>query len=151
MSSQEALAKLRHIKNFLEVCCLNSDSTDFRGYGWTIARDYALKVENLVEQKITAWTEMTGGVQTSQLLLAQMDCPRPAKTTTKPGTGNLEVKTVEKKERCRTYNTCKTEDKCEYELTNPDRKCILKHECTWCKTNLKQSFRHQEWNCKKKN
>ena len=54
------------------------------------------------------------------------------------------------KERCKTYNSCKTEDKCEYELAHPDKKCILKHECSWCKVNLKQSYKHQEWACKKK-
>ena len=46
------LAKLRHIKNYLEVCCLNSEPTDFKIYGWTIAKDYALKVESGVEQNL---------------------------------------------------------------------------------------------------
>ena len=55
------------------------------------------------------------------------------------------------KAKCPTYNTCKTENKCEYELGHPDKKCILKHECSWCRTTLKQSWRHQEWNCKRKN
>ena len=128
---------------------LNSESADFRGYGWTIAKEYALKVESEVEQKITTWSEMSGGVQTSQLLLAQMDHPRPTKFEKPSGKTKPEI--TEKKERCRTYNTCKTEDKCEYELSHPDKKCLLKHECTWCKTNLRLSHKHQEWNCKKKN
>ena len=149
LSDGDFLAKLRHIKNFLEVCCLNSESTDFRGYGWSIAKDYALKVESEVEQNITAWSDMSGGVQTSQLLLAQMDCPRPAKTIVKPN-NDKDIRGTEKKERCRSYNTCKTIDKCDYELSHPDKTCILKHECSWCKTNLKQSWKHQEWNCKKK-
>ena len=46
------LGKLRHLKNVLEVCCLNSSSTDFTAYGWTLARDYAVKVENEVEQRL---------------------------------------------------------------------------------------------------
>ena len=154
LTDGEFLAKLRHIKNFLDVCCLNSEQTDFKGYGWTIAKDYAMKVEGEVEQKLTTWEEMTGGVQTSQLLLAQMDCPKPAKTGVKTGFGSGDGKdgkdqTV--KAKCPTYNTCKTENKCEYELGHPDKKCILKHECSWCRTTLKQSWRHQEWNCKRKN
>ena len=146
------LAKLRHIKNFLDVCCLNSEPTDFKGYGWTIAKDYALKVEGEVEQQHVNWEEMPAGVQTSQLLLAQMNCPKPAKSAPKGGLVNnkQEDKPVAKA-RCTTYNTCKTEDKCEYELSHPDKKCILKHECNWCKTNTKQSWKHQEWNCKRKN
>ena len=149
----ELLAKIRHIKNYLEVCCLNSEPTDFKGYGWTIAKDYALKVESEVEQNVTTWTEMTGGVQTSQLVLAQMDFPRPFTVPKKSGTArDLEPKqngTV--KERCKTWNSCKTLDKCEYEVNHPDKKCILKHECIWCKSNIGQSFKHQEWACKKKN
>ena len=151
LAEGELLAKLRHIKNYLEVCCLNSEQTDFKGYGWTIAKDYALKVEGEVDQNITTWVEMSGGVQTSQLVLAQMDFPRPNSFQKKAATGVGETKGTITKDRCRTYNTCKTDDKCDYEVSHPDKKCLLKHECTWCKTNLRQSFKHQEWNCKKKN
>ena len=151
LSDGEFLAKLRHIKNFLEVCCLNSEPTDFKGYGWTIAKDYALKVEGEVDRKVTTWPEMADGVRTNQLVLAQMDFPRPIPIQKKGGTGKeSDSKPSNTKDRCRTYNICKTEDKCEYELSHPDKKCYLKHECNWCKTNLKMSFRHQEWACKNK-
>ena len=153
LDERELLAKLRHIKNFLEVCCLNSEATDFRGYGWTLAKDYALKVEGEVDQKFISWTEMSSGVQTNQLVLAQMDFPRPSISIKKafPDKRDDYTKPPVTRERCRTYNTCKTENKCEYEVSNPDKKCILKHECTWCKTNLRLSHMHQELNCKKKN
>ena len=151
------LAKLRHIRNYLDVCCLNSDSSDFKGYGWSIAKDYALKVEGEVEQRLTSWEDMSGGVQTNQLVLAQMDCPKP--TASKPaqkggigGTGNKEKEALAAaKPRCPTYNSCKTDDKCEYEVSNPEKKCLFKHECNWCKKHLRQTWNHQEWNCKKKN
>ena len=148
----EFLAKLRHVKNVLDVCCLNSDSTDFKGYGWTIAKDYALKVEGEIEQKISNWEDLSGGVQTSQLVLAQMDHPKPIKTVhSDKSSDKKDDKSTSAKPRCTSYNTCKTEDKCNYEVNNPDKSCILKHECNWCKTNLRQSWKHQEWNCKKKN
>ena len=163
LSDADLLAKIRHIRNYLEVCCLNSEMTDFKGYGWTIAKDYATKVENEVEQHATAWSDMTAGVQTNQLVLAQMDFPRPSLPLKKAGTGygtgagygtgtarESEGRQVAK-EKCRTYNICKTSDKCEYEVSHPDKKCILKHECSWCRSNIGQSFRHQEWTCKKKN
>ena len=161
MSEEEFLAKLRHIKNILDVCCLNSESTDFKGYGWTLAKDYAQKVEGEIEQKISSWVGLSAGVQTSQLLLAQMDNPKPAgrpppRATDRP-TDRPADKLGEKgggkiapKPRCPTYNSCKTEDKCEYELSHPETKCILKHECNWCKSNLNQTWRHQEWGCKNK-
>ena len=147
LTAKDTLAKLSHLKNILDVCCLNSDSSDFMGYGWTIAKDYAVKVDASIEQKLTTWEEISGGIQTSQLLLAQMDFPKPNKPTKPAGSDPKKVE----KSRCSTYNTCKTEGKCEYEVTNPDKKCILKHECSWCKEKFKQSWRHQEWNCKKKN
>ena len=143
ISSAEFLSKLRHIKNILDVCCLNSDSTDFKGYGWTIAKDYAIKVENNVEHQLKSWDFVPEGIQTGQLVLAQMDYPKP------PVKQKEKVNEATKK-KCSTYNTCKTEDKCDFELENPDKKCIYKHECNWCKEKYKQSWKHQEWNCKKK-
>ena len=159
LSDSDFLAKLKHIKNYLEICCLNSEPTDFKCYGWTIAKDYAQKVERGVEQNLRAWSDMSGGVQTDQLVLAQMDFPRPVAPLVplrKYTSGREDIKssgtgTTATKEKCRTYNTCKVDDKCDYETNNPDKKCILKHECNWCKTHLKLSFRHQEWACKKKN
>ena len=154
LSEGEFLAKLRHIKNYLDVCCLNSESSDFKGYGWSIAKDYALKVEEEVEQKLTTWEEMSGGVQTNQLVLAQMDCPKPqaTKPALKVASGNKEKEALPAaKPKCPTYNGCKTDDKCEYEVSNPDKKCLFKHECTWCKKHLRQSWNHKEWSCKKKN
>ena len=154
LSDDVFLAKLCHIKNYLDVCCLNSEPTDFKGYGWSIAKDYALKVEGEVEQNITSWEEMPGGVQTSQLLLAQMDCPKPSKPAapTKGASGTYKEKEGPQvaKARCPSFNSCKSKDKCEYEVSNPDKKCLFKHECNWCKNNLKQSWRHQEWNCQNK-
>ena len=154
LSAGDFLAKVRHIRNYLEVCCLNAEPTDFKSYGWSIAKDYALKVENGVEHQLKSWEGMSGGVQTDQLVLAQMDCPRPNQPLKKAATGGRDSdlkSSTTTRERCRSYNTCKSEDKCDYELAHPDRKCILKHECTWCKTNLKISHKHQEWACKKKN
>ena len=154
LSEGAFLAKLRHIKNFLDVCCLNSEPTDFKGYGWSIAKDYAIKVEGEVDQNLTSWEELPGGVLTSQLLLAQMDCPKPSKTTAplKVASGIHKEKEAPPvaRARCPSFNSCKSKDKCEYEVSNPDKKCQFKHECSWCKTNLKQTWRHQEWNCQNK-
>ena len=72
----ELVGKLRHIKNIAEVCCLNSNITDFLSYGWSIARDYATKVEDEVNVSIVHWANMQPGIRTSSLVAAQMDCPR---------------------------------------------------------------------------
>ena len=113
ISHEVLLAKIRHLKNTFEVCCLNSTQYDFSAYGWTIARDYA---RNSVKRK---------------------EDPTNLPSTTK-------------KDRCTTFNTCTTEMKCSYEVSNPGRTCVKKHECSWCRTNLQQSYKHQEWKCQKK-
>ena len=143
--SGNQIGKIRHLKNTMEVCCHNSTAADFTSYGWTIAKDYALKVEEEVSQKLVTWQDMESKVRTSTLVLAQMDYPRPALKNV-----DKKLKDNEKKELvCYTFNKCTTKGKCEYEVTNPDKTCQRKHECSWCKSNLKQSCNHQAWECKR--
>ena len=147
MSEAMMLGKLRHLKNTLEVCCLNSTASDFTAYSWTLARDYATKVDNEVEQRLTTWQDMPAGVRTSTLVSAQMEHPRPApKHVFDPKKPPL----ADKKELCTTYNKCTTENKCEYEVTHPDKTCLRKHECSWCRINKRQGWKHQAWKCKNK-
>ena len=153
LSDEVFLARMRHLKNVLEVCCINSTEKDHLSYGWTLAKDYAQKVENEVDQKLSSWVEQPPGVRTDFLLLAQMDFPRPSakpkseKTLAGSGSGGART---EARDRCRTYNTCTIEGKCDYEVANPSKTCILKHECSWCRENLKQGFKHQLSKCRKK-
>jgi hypothetical protein len=133
----------------MEVCCLSSTATDFTAYGWTIAKDYAFKVEEEVEQKLASWPDMQSGVRTATLVLAQMDFPRPVPKV--PWVDNkTKPKESEKKDICTSFNRCTTEGKCEYEVSNPDKTCIRKHGCNWCRTNLRQSCKHQAWKCRRR-
>ena len=143
LSEGEILGKLRHIKCILEVCCLNSSATDFNTYGWTIARDYASKVDDEVTHGLVKWDEVTPGVRTSALVLAQMDCQRQS-------SAKLNKKEGDAVRICTTYNKCETKGKCDYEVNNPGKTCQRKHECSWCRSNLNQGNRHQAWECKKK-
>ena len=142
--NKEVLGKVRHVKNTFEVCCVNSDAKDFVSYGWILARDYAWKVENKVEQGITSCQAMPVGVQTSDLVLAQCEYPRPSKTIPKPADDKNQ------KKLCTTYNHCATMDKCEYEVTNPDKTCQRRHECSYCRKYFNQGYKHQEVKCSKK-
>ena len=144
ISHEVLLSKIRHLKNTFEVCCLNSSATDFCSYGWIIARDYALKVEEEVDQKFVSWHDMPPGIRTQTLLLSQMEHPRASIKK------KAEDTTTSKKDYCTTFNTCTTEMKCNYEVTNPGRTCQKKHDCSWCRANLHQSYKHQEWKCQKK-
>ena len=139
----ELIGKLRHIKHTLEVCCLNSSSTEFTGYGWLIAKDYALKVEEEVANGLVDWSDLQAGLRTNTLVLSQMDCPRQA--------SNKLPKKDSDKQLCTTYNKCTTSGKCDYEVANPGRSCQRRHECSWCRQKLGQGNKHQERECRKKN
>ena len=147
MQGEVLLAKIRHLKNVFEVCCLNSTPSDFSTYGWQIARDYAIKVEEEVEQNFVSWQDMVPGVRTQTLVLSQMEYPRQQVKKKVPESENLKAG---KKERCITFNNCTTEGKCDYEVANPGRTCNRKHECSWCRNNLQQSYKHQAWKCLKR-
>ena len=144
MQEGELVGKLRHIKAVMEVCCLNTSASEFSAYGWSLAKDYSTKVEEEVEQKLTSWMDMPAGVKTATLVAAQMDCPRPppAKSVPPPP---LTDKTI-----CLSYNRCTTDGKCQYEVENPTKTCQRKHECSWCRVNLKRSNKHQARLCKNK-
>ena len=131
------LAKLKHLRDVFEVCCINSTDSEFCEYGWTLARDYALKVQDKVDQQHHSWDTHTG-IQSDVLLSAQMEFPRPAKK-------ELPKSNVEKPP-CTTYNKCTTEGKCDYEVSS-GRACLRKHECAWCRKNRKQGHKHQENKC----
>ena len=141
LSAAVQFAKLRHLRDVFEVCCINSADTEFCDYGWTLARDYALKVQDRVDQQQHSWETHTG-IQSDVLLSAQMEFPRPAKKD-RPKIGDSSDRD---KPLCNTYNKCTTEGKCEYEVSS-GRACIRKHECTWCRKNKKQSHKHQETKC----
>ena len=131
------LAKLKHLRDVFEVCCINSTDTEFCEYGWTLARDYALKVQDKVDQQQHSW-ETHSGIQSDVLLSAQMEFPRPALKDPAKANGD--------KPLCTTYNKCTTEGKCDYEVSS-GRACIRKHECSWCRKNKNKSNKHQETKC----
>ena len=73
MQESVLLGKLRHLKHTLEICCQNSNATDFSGYSWTLARDYASKVSDEVDQQLITWQDLDTGVRTATLVSAQME------------------------------------------------------------------------------
>ena len=79
LQSAVVLGKLRHLKNTLEVCCQNSTAQEFTGYGWTLAKDYATKLNDEIEQGRATWQDMTLEVKTSTLMSANMENPSSTK------------------------------------------------------------------------
>ena len=158
MPDAVVLGKLRHLKNTLEVCCQNSTSQDFTGYGWTLARDYSTKLNDEIDQGRATWQGMALEVKTSTLMSASMENPRPPPKFEGRGFEGRGFegrkpnapKAEDKKELCTTYNRCLTEHKCDYEVANPSKTCLKKHECSWCRTNKHQSWKHQASKCRNK-
>ena len=87
-------------------------------------------------------------VKTSTLMSANMENPRPLPKYEPRKV--KETKETEKKELCSSYNKCTTENKCDYEVANPTKTCLRKHECTWCRANKNQSWSHQASKCRNK-
>ena len=133
MPDAVVLGKLRHLKNTLEVCCQNSTSQDFTGYGWTLARDYSTKLNDEIDQGRATWQGMALEVKTSTLMSASMENPRPPPKFEGRGFEGRKPnapKAEDKKELCTTYNRCLTEHKCDYEVANPSKTCLKKHKCS---------------------
>ena len=145
MSAEVLLAKLQHLQNTFGICCLNTTEKEFGNYGWVLARDYAMKVQDRISQNLVSWENLSSDVQTSDLVASQMEFPRP-----------VEKKVVEERNArkqpnlCTTWNTCKTDKKCQYEVEHPDRSCLRKHECSYCRETKQQCQRHQAWKCPNK-
>ena len=156
LQSEIILGKLRHLKNTLEICCQNSTPGEFCGFGWSLAKDYANKLTEEIDQGRSSWQTMKNEVKTSTLMSATMENPRPPpkldplRTALGTGTGGGRGRQDEKKDLCTTYNKCATEYKCDFEVSNPGRTCFKKHECSWCRTKKNQSWKHQESRCKTK-
>ena len=144
LSEAELLGKLQHMQGVFEVCCINSTPVEYNSYGWTLARHYASKVQAKVDKGLLKWDTLQPGIQTADLVAAQMEYPKPPekKAPTK--------KPEDEKQMCHTYNTCNIEGKCDYEVSNPGRSCQRRHECSWCRKNLSKGYRHQVWKCIKK-
>ena len=145
ISPEVMLAKLQHLQNTLQVCCLNTTEKEFQNYGWVLAHDYAMKVQDRVDQNLLSWKTLSSDVQTSDLVASQMEFPRPVE---KKNNEKKDDKT--QKPLCTTWNVCQTEKKCQYEVDHPGRFCIRKHECSHCWKTLKQSHKHQAWKCPSK-
>ena len=140
------LGKLRHLKNTLEICCQNSTSSEFVGFGWTLAKDYSTKLVAEIDQGRATWQDMGLEVKTSTLMSATMENPRPVQKIEKK---KVDYK-LDKRELCTTYNKCTTENKCDYEVQNPGKTCQRRHECSWCRLKKNQSWKHQESRCRNK-
>ena len=75
LSDAAILGKIRHLKNVLEVCCLNFSDVKYKGHRWTLAKAYAVKDEDEIEQKLLEWDDTPAGVMNRSLASAQEDYP----------------------------------------------------------------------------
>lgn len=144
-ASSCGVRKAQAFEEHLRIMVPNSTSQEFLGYGWTLAKDYATKLNDEIELGRATWQDITLEVKTSTLMSASMENPHPP-----PKYEPKKLKSDDKKDVCSTYNKCTTENICEYEAANPGKSCLRKHKCSWCRTNKSQSWKHQAWKCRNK-
>ena len=147
----ELEARMQHFLNVLEVALQPSNSAEYDGPSWKVARLYAEKVQQKVD-KGSSWAvfEQRYGTDTHphELMAAQTELapklkPKDPKELKKPKEGK-------EKPTCTTWNSSEVENKCKYEVENEGRECNRKHECSWCKENHKRSLPHQRSFCRQR-
>ena len=122
-------AKLQHALCVLEVCASHSEKTDFDNQGWKIAKLYAKKVQAQLDRGLVNWTdfsEFKANPHPSELIAAKQELEQKVRKKVPEN-----VRTD--KSLCTTWNTSKTEGKCDWQARNPDKgKCNRKHNCSYC-------------------
>ena len=88
----------------------------------------------------------------TNLMQAMSSFPKlPAKEIKKVGLGedNTNTNTNTSQPLCSKWSTCSTEDKCQYEV-DTGRQCNRQHYCSYCMKTFRQTRRHKESECRKK-
>ena len=122
-------AKLQHALCVLEVCASHSEKTDFDNHGLKIAKLYARKVQAQLDRGLVSWldfSEFKANPHPSELIAAKQELEQKVRK---------KVPEIPKTDRslCSTWNTSKTEGKCDWQTRNPDKgKCNRKHNCSYC-------------------
>ena len=144
-------ARMQHFLNVLEIALQSSNSGEYDGPSWKVARLYAEKVQQKVDRG-SSWIgfEQRYGSDTHphELMAAQTELGPKLK----PKEAKDMRKNNEKKEKlaCTTWNSSEVESKCRYEVENEGRECNRKHECSWCKDKFKKSLPHQRSFCRQR-
>ena len=150
MSEQEHQGRLQHLLHVLELCAMQSSSTDFNSPAWLCARNYSDRVYQDLEAGATAWTHIGAKMHPTNMMQAMSAHPKvvlpkqveKVKVAGQPDSGTNLI--------CPKWSSCEVEDKCQWEVDFPGRTCNRSHHCTFCLKKFKQTRKHKEADCRKK-
>ena len=152
VSDTELLARIRHLKNVFEICCLSSNLQNFCDPAWQVAREYDNRVISDIESGAKYWGSLSNGLETDAIYVAKeiVELKNKSKKITPANRDKTDSKSDRpKKEKpgCTTYNTFKGSEGCYWESQNKGESCVFDHFCSWCKTNRNTVEKHKMINC----
>ena len=153
MTEQEQIGRLQHLLHILELCAMQSSSLEFNSAAWLCARNYSDRVFQDLDSGSTSWSLIGPKMHPTNMMMSMSAHPKviPFKEKAKvPGTPSLQDGTPGAVV-CPKWCTCDVEDKCQWEVENPGKSCNRSHHCTFCLKKFKQSRKHKETDCRKKN
>ena len=153
MTEQEQIGRLQHLLHILELCAMQSSSLEFNSAAWLCARNYSDRVFQDLDSGSTSWSLIGPKMHPTNMMMSMSAHPKviPFKEKAKvPGTPSLQDGTPGAVV-CPKWSTCDVEDKCQWEVENPGKSCNRSHHCTFCLKKFKQSRKHKETDCRKKN
>ena len=168
LETGELEARLQHFCHVLEITLQTSNSSEFCGDSWSVARLYDQKVQQKVDTRLFSWVQLSsmnnGGSLPHELIAATQELAKKTRGVVrtgdiKPGDGKYgdgkgkgKDKDKERKAgwKCPSWNYSETRGKCRFEVENAPEKCNRVHECSWCKAKQLTPLDHQRHFCRKR-
>ena len=147
MSEQEQNGRLQHLLHILELCAMQSSSTEFNSQAWLCAKNYSDRVYQDLDSGATTWSSIGPKMHPTNLMQAMSSYPRAAVPFKEKKTFKDDA--AASQPVCGKWSSCTTEDKCQYEVET-GRQCNRPHYCTFCMKTFGQARRHKEVDCRKK-
>ena len=153
MSEQEQIGRLQHLLHVMELCAMQSSSTDFNSPAWLCARNYSDRVYQDLDSGATAWHQIGPKMHPTNMMQAMSTHPKviPIKQERAKVPGGISTQQEGTPGQvCPKWSTCEVEEKCQWEVDNPGRRCNRSHHCSFCFKKFKQTRKHKETDCRKK-
>ena len=151
MTEQEQVGRIQHLLHVMELCAMQSSSTDFNSQAWLCARNYSDRVFQDLDSGATTWSQIGFKMHPTNMMMSMSAHPKvaPEKVKVKTAGGTIQQDSSPAT-LCPKWGTCDVEDKCQWEVDNPRRSCNRSHHCAFCLKNFRQTRKHKENDCRKR-
>ena len=151
MPEQEQIGRLQHLLHVMELCAMQSSSTEFNTQAWLCARNYSDRVFQDLDSGVTSWSQIGFKMHPTNMMMSMSAHPKVAPEKTKvKGAGGIIQQDSSPAALCPKWGSCEVEDKCQWEVDNPGKSCNRSHHCSFCLKKFKQTRKHKETDCRKK-